>query len=163
MRVEAYAETERVLFEGRRAVGVAYRKGGALVEARARGEVILAAGAIGSPKILQLSGVGPGALLAEHGIGVLHEAPGVGENLQDHLQIRCAWKVTGAVTLAEGALYKWEYQDGVGDLVALKGADGTLTGVGSVRRLGGAVPFGDPSCLNRSWSPRTSGPRSVCA
>jgi choline dehydrogenase-like flavoprotein len=64
-------------------------------------EVILAAGAIGSPVILQLSGIGPGAVLKKQGIAVLHELPGVGENLQDHLQIRCAYKVHGVKTMNE--------------------------------------------------------------
>ena len=63
--------------------------------ARARRGVILAAGAIGSPQILQLSGIGPGPLLQRHGIPVVHELPGVGENLHDHLQIRMVWKVQG--------------------------------------------------------------------
>jgi choline dehydrogenase len=65
----------------------------------ARGEVLLAAGAIGSPQILQLSGIGPGDLLQRHGIGVWHDAPGVGENLQDHLQIRAVFGVRGVKTL----------------------------------------------------------------
>jgi len=65
----------------------------------ARIETILAAGSIGSPQIMQLSGVGPGVLLQEHGIPVLHEMPGVGENLQDHLQLRMAFKVQNVVTL----------------------------------------------------------------
>jgi choline dehydrogenase len=62
-------------------------------------EVLLAAGSIGSPQLLQLSGVGPGALLQSHGIAVQHDLPGVGENLQDHLQIRAAFKVQGVPTL----------------------------------------------------------------
>jgi len=70
--------------------------------ARARREVILAAGAIGSPQILQLSGIGPAALLREHGIPVRHDLPGVGGNLHDHLQIRMVWKVKGP-TLNERA------------------------------------------------------------
>jgi choline dehydrogenase len=70
-----------------------------VVEARAGAEVILSAGAVGSPQILQLSGIGPGALLQENGITVQHEQPAIGENLQDHLQIRCAYKVNGAKTL----------------------------------------------------------------
>ena len=70
--------------------------------ARARKEVILAAGAIGSPQILQLSGIGPAAVLQHHGIAVLHDLPGVGENLHDHLQIRMVWKVAGP-TLNERA------------------------------------------------------------
>jgi choline dehydrogenase len=70
-----------------------------MVEARARRGVILCAGAIGSPQILQLSGVGPAALLQRHGIPVVADLPGVGENLQDHLQIRAVFKIRGASTL----------------------------------------------------------------
>ncbi|HEV8647424.1 MAG TPA: GMC family oxidoreductase N-terminal domain-containing protein [Burkholderiales bacterium] len=71
--------------------------------AEARGEVILAAGAIGSPQILQLSGIGPGALLQDLGINVEHNLPGVGENLHDHLQIRLMYKVKNVRTLNERA------------------------------------------------------------
>src|SRR6266852_3593673 len=71
--------------------------------AEARIETILAAGAIGSPQILQLSGIGPGALLSRHGIAVTHESPGVGENLQDHLQLRMGFKVENVRTLNERA------------------------------------------------------------
>jgi choline dehydrogenase len=78
--------THRVLFEGRRAVGVAYARGGAVETVRARREVILAAGAIGSPHLLKLSGIGPGAELQAHGIPVVADRRGVGENLQDHLE-----------------------------------------------------------------------------
>ncbi len=69
----------------------------------ARREVILAAGAIGSPQLLQLSGIGPGGLLGEHGIDVAHELPGVGENLHDHLQVRMIYKVSNTVTLNQRA------------------------------------------------------------
>ncbi len=72
-----------------------------LVEARR--EVILAAGSIGSPQILQLSGIGPGALLQQHGMRVVHELPGVGENLHDHLQVRMVYKVRNVVTLNQRA------------------------------------------------------------
>ncbi len=95
LRVETGAMTEQVLIKQGRAVGVAFRQDGRLRKVRARREVILCAGAIGSPQILQLSGIGPGDLLQSHGIEVLREAPGVGENLQDHLQLRCAFKVQG--------------------------------------------------------------------
>ena len=71
-------------------------------EARARKEVILAAGSIGSPQLLQLSGIGPRSLLQQFSIPVVHESPGVGENLHDHLQIRMVWKVQGP-TLNERA------------------------------------------------------------
>ena len=99
LTVETGAEVERIIIEGGRATGVAYRRGGESRTVRARAEVVLSAGAVNSPKILQLSGLGPGALLQDHGIEVVREVPGVGANLQDHLQLRCAWALTGARTL----------------------------------------------------------------
>jgi len=99
LSVETQAHTRRLILNAGRAVGVEYQQGGMLRTATARGEVILSAGAIGSPHILQLSGIGPGEVLREHGIDVQHEAPMVGRNLQDHLQLRCAWRLTGAKTL----------------------------------------------------------------
>jgi choline dehydrogenase len=86
-------------FEGKRCTGVLYRQDGRLVEARAKGEVILAAGAIGSPQILQLSGIGAPDWLGELGIPVLQAREGVGRNLQDHLQQRAIFKVDGVKTL----------------------------------------------------------------
>ena len=97
------AHAERIVFEGKRAVGVQFEKGGASQIARAEAEVVLSAGAIGSPHLLQVSGVGPAAVLAEHGVEVLHHSAGVGENLQDHLQLRCIYKVAGAKTLNQRA------------------------------------------------------------
>lgn len=88
------AQTGRVLFDGSRAVGVEYLKGGRLHQARADREVILSSGAIGSPKILQLSGVGPRALLDGVGVPLVEDLPGVGRNLQDHLQIRLVFKTS---------------------------------------------------------------------
>jgi len=100
LTVRTHAQVERVTIEtgdtGKRATGVTLVGGESL---RARREVILAAGAIGSPQILQLSGVGPGALLQQQGLDVVHELPGVGENLHDHLQIRTVFKVKNTVTL----------------------------------------------------------------
>lgn len=90
--VETRAQTTRILFEGKRAVGIEYMQGGKLCQARARGEVILAAGAIGSPQILQNSGVGPAEVLRKAGVAVHHELAGVGRNLQDHLQVRLVLK-----------------------------------------------------------------------
>lgn len=84
LQVETNALARKVLFEGKRAVGVEFSQNGVVRTAKARAEVILAGGAINSPQLLQLSGVGPGQLLAEHGIAVVHDLPGVGENLQDH-------------------------------------------------------------------------------
>ncbi len=86
-------------FEGRRATGVIFRRGGERFAARASGEVILSAGAVMSPKLLQLSGIGDGGALAGFDIPVVHELPGVGGNLQDHLQIRPVFKVSGVRTL----------------------------------------------------------------
>ena len=88
------AHVHRLCFDGRRAVGVRYAVGADVREARARAEVLLCAGAIGSPQILQLSGVGPGEMLRGHGIEPVHDLPGVGENLQDHLQLRAVYKCT---------------------------------------------------------------------
>lgn len=82
------AEVKRVELEGRRATGVVYRRDAQTRTVKATREVLLAAGAIGSPQLLQVSGIGPGAVLQKAGVGVLHELPGVGENLQDHFQAR---------------------------------------------------------------------------
>jgi len=99
LTVATGALTERVLLEGGVAVGVAYRQQGRTLTARASGEVILAAGAFGSPQILQLSGLGPAALLRQHGIAVLRDMPGVGADLQDHLQARFLYRVTRPITV----------------------------------------------------------------
>ncbi|MEM5402881.1 choline dehydrogenase [Paraburkholderia unamae] len=90
--VETRAQASRILFEGRRAVGVEYLQDGVKKTARARVEVILASGAIGSPQILQHSGVGPAHVLRNAGVAVLHDLPGVGQNLQDHLQVRLVFR-----------------------------------------------------------------------
>ncbi|MEC4590065.1 MULTISPECIES: GMC family oxidoreductase [Nitrospirillum] len=84
LRLISGAQVTRVLFQGRRAVGVEYRGEGAAHQARARRDVILAGGAYNSPHLLMLSGVGPGAQLHEHGIGVVVDSPGVGANLSEH-------------------------------------------------------------------------------
>jgi choline dehydrogenase len=84
LRVETNALASKVLFEGKRAVGVAFTQNGVKHTAQAAKEVILSGGAVNSPQLLQLSGVGPGGLLREHGIDVVADLPGVGENLQDH-------------------------------------------------------------------------------
>ena len=95
------AQVKKLRFEGHRAVGVEFGHNGEHAYAEAAGELILSAGAVASPVILQLSGIGPGALLQDHGIQVRHELKGVGENLQDHLQIRPVFKVKNTVTLNE--------------------------------------------------------------
>ena len=99
LRVVDHAHAERILFDGRRAVGLRYSRDGASHEARARGEVLLTAGAIGSPQLVELSGVGRPEVLAKIGVPVMHPLPGVGENLQDHLQLRTIFRIMGARTL----------------------------------------------------------------
>lgn len=99
LKLETGVLVEKLLFEGKRCTGVLYRQDGRLVEVRTKGEVILAAGAVGSPQILQLSGIGPADWLGETGVPVLHDLQGVGRNLQDHLQQRAIFKVDGVKTL----------------------------------------------------------------
>jgi len=99
LRVMTHAQVKRLACEGTRVRGVELWRDGEEASAEARIETLLACGAVGSPQILQLSGIGPAALLREHGIAVVSEAPGVGENLQDHLQLRMAFKVRNVRTL----------------------------------------------------------------
>jgi choline dehydrogenase len=102
LRVETNALASRVLFEGKRAVGVEFTQNGVKRTARARAEVILAGGAVNSPQLLQLSGVGPAALLKEHGIPVVKDLPGVGENLQDHYVMSVRYRLKpGVVSVNE--------------------------------------------------------------
>ncbi|MDH5264102.1 MAG: choline dehydrogenase [Betaproteobacteria bacterium] len=107
LRVETGAHATRVLFEGTRATGVEYVQHGRTKVARAAREVILAAGALQSPQLLQLSGVGPAPLLREHGIAVVADRPGVGANLQDHLQLRLVFKCTKAITTNDDLASWW--------------------------------------------------------
>ena len=90
---------KKLRLEGRRVLGVEFFQGRDEVFAAAKRETLLAAGSIGSPQILQLSGIGPGEVLQRHGIPVVHDLPGVGGNLQDHLQLRMAFKVKNVLTL----------------------------------------------------------------
>jgi choline dehydrogenase len=101
------ALVKRVRLDGRRATGIEFVHGGEEAFAEARIETILALGSIGSPQVLQLSGIGPGELLQEHGIPAVHDRRGVGENLQDHLQLRAAFKVRNVVTLNQRANSLW--------------------------------------------------------
>ena len=102
LTVETRALTTRVIFEGKRAVGVEYLQNGVRKTAKARREVILAGGAINSPQLLQLSGIGPGDLLREHGIDVIADLPGVGENLQDHYVMAVTYRLkAGTVSVNE--------------------------------------------------------------
>ena len=98
LRIETGAHATRILVEDGRATGVEFRTAAGLRRAWARSEVIVSGGVYGSPQLLQLSGIGPGALLSELGIAVVHDLPGVGENLRDHfytqVMFRCAQPVT---------------------------------------------------------------------
>ncbi|MPZ57742.1 MAG: choline dehydrogenase [Rhizobiales bacterium] len=99
LRLETRCLVEGVDFDNLRAAGVRWRQAGVARSARCRGEVILSAGSIGSPQLMMLSGVGPAAQLQSLGVPIVLDRPGVGENLQDHLQVRLAFKVTGVKTL----------------------------------------------------------------
>jgi choline dehydrogenase len=101
LRLEMHVLVERVITESGRACGVQFRRDGKVLQARTGGEVILSAGAIGSPHILSLSGIGRHEWLAPLGIATLLDRPGVGSNLQDHLQQRAIYKVSNAKTLNE--------------------------------------------------------------
>jgi choline dehydrogenase-like flavoprotein len=101
LKIETEAYATKVLLEGKRAVGVAYMQGGLTKEARANREVILSAGAVKSPHILELSGIGDAGLIASLGIPVQHDLPGVGENYRDHYAPRMNWRVRLPVTLNE--------------------------------------------------------------
>ncbi|WP_458756725.1 GMC family oxidoreductase [Afipia sp. TerB] len=101
LRLETGVLTERLIIENGRAVGVRFLQNGEAVEARARGEVILCAGAIGSVQVLHRSGIGPGEWLSQAGIETVLDKPGVGRNLQDHLQQRAIYQVEGVKTLNE--------------------------------------------------------------
>ncbi len=107
LRVETDAQATRVLFDGTRAVGLTYRQRGTDISVSARREVLLCAGAIQSPQLLQLSGVGPADLLRRHGIASVVESPGVGENLQDHLQVRLIYKCSQPVTTNDDLRTLW--------------------------------------------------------
>jgi choline dehydrogenase-like flavoprotein len=101
LKLETGCLVEGLTFTGKRAVGVRFRQDGTPRSVRCRGEVILAAGSIGSPQIMMLSGVGPAADLANLGIQIVLDRQGVGANLHDHLQLRLIFKVTGIRTLNE--------------------------------------------------------------
>lgn len=107
LRVETDAYAMRIAFNSHRANGIVYRRRGAIVQAAARREVLLCAGALQSPQLLQLSGVGPGTLLRDFGIPVVHELPGVGENLQDHLQARVMFECTQPITTNDDLASLW--------------------------------------------------------
>ena len=105
--VLTHAHAKAIRFEGKRAIGLSLQIKGEDANVDISGELILAAGAVNSPHLLQLSGIGAPTLLSQYGIPLIHALPGVGENLQDHLQVRCAYKVQGIATLNERANSLW--------------------------------------------------------
>jgi choline dehydrogenase len=113
LRIETGAHATELILEGRRAVGVRYQQGGEARVARCRAEVLLAAGAIQSPQLLQLSGIGAASLLRARGIPVAHHLPGVGENLQDHLQFRLIYECTRPISTND-ELRTWHGQARLG-------------------------------------------------
>lgn len=119
LRLETHVTVNRLILEDGRAVGVEFSRGGEVLQVRARGEVILSSGSIGSTQILHRSGVGPGEWLAPLGIDVRLDQPGVGRNLQDHLQQRAIYKVHGIRTLNE-SYYSLAYRAWMGADYALR-------------------------------------------
>jgi choline dehydrogenase len=113
LTIELNALATRILFAGRRAVGVEYRQGATACTAYASGEVILAGGAFNSPQLLQLSGLGPAELLRAHGIDVIADMPGVGANLQDHFQVRMQFRCTEPITMND-VVNNWRHRYGAG-------------------------------------------------
>ena len=120
LTVKTHAVTSRILLEGKRACGVAYYEGNTLKEIRARREVILSSGTFGSPQVLMLSGIGPAAELQRLGIPVVQDLPGVGQNLQDHIDHVQTWRTksntptfgvsaTGTAKLTS-AIFEWKKQ-----------------------------------------------------
>ncbi|MGH3457280.1 choline dehydrogenase [Aeromicrobium sp.] len=106
LRIETHAFVAKVNFEGKRAVGVDYTRPGRRQHSVTAGEVIMCAGAISTPQILQLSGVGDKTLLEQHGVDVVEHVPGVGENLQDHLEVYIQYKSKLPVSIAPGLRYR---------------------------------------------------------
>jgi choline dehydrogenase len=107
LRTEVNAQVTRVLFEGARAVGVEYVQHGKTITLRANREVLLTAGALQSPQLLMLSGIGPEAHLREQGIAIRQALPGVGQNMQDHLQLRLMFKVKKPITTNDDLQSSW--------------------------------------------------------
>jgi choline dehydrogenase len=113
LAIATNALATRILLSGRRAVGVEYRQDGTVRTAHAGREVILAGGAFNSPQLLQLSGIGPAPLLRQHGIEVIADMPGVGADLQDHLQVRIQYRCTEPITMND-VIHSWRHRMSAG-------------------------------------------------
>ena len=119
LAVATDALASRILFSGHRATGIEYRQGSTTHVAHASGEVIIAGGAFNSPQLLQLSGLGPAALLQSHGIPVVADMPGVGADLQDHLQVRMQYRCTEPITMND-VINSWRHSIAAGLRYALQ-------------------------------------------
>lgn len=143
--VQTDALTERIVFDGKRAVGVEFRHEGQLFTAKARGEIVLCAGAVKSPQVLELSGIGDGELLRRHGIPVVHDLPDVGEHLSDHLQVRCTYETTLPITINDimrSPYYKMKF--GLKYLLTRKGLlAGTSSTAHAIARTDPSLPKAD--------------------
>lgn len=139
LRIETNAHATRVLLADRRATGITFSQGGVERSVTARREVILAAGALQSPQLLQLSGIGPPALLQSLGLRVLHALPGVGENLQDHLQARVIFRCTQPITTND-VLRTWHGKLGIGLQYVLKRSGPMAIGINQGGIFARAMP-----------------------
>jgi choline dehydrogenase len=113
LTIASNALASRILFSDRRAIGVEYRQGDSTRLAYANGEVILAGGTFNSPQLLQLSGLGPSSLLQSLGIDVVADMPGVGADLQDHLQVRLQYRCMERITMND-VIHSWRHRTGAG-------------------------------------------------
>jgi choline dehydrogenase len=128
LKVLTEAHSTAITFDAKRATGVEFLRGGERKKAEAKIEVIVAAGAIGSPQLLELSGIGRADVLRNQGVAVRHELPGVGENMQDHWQIRATYKVKNTVTMNQWVGSPWRrYAMGAWYLLTRRGPMGTQT------------------------------------
>lgn len=146
LRAETDAHVRRIVFEGRRAVGVEYARDGVQQYAAARGDIVIAAGAIQSPQILELSGVGDPGRLQDLGIPVVADLPGVGENLSDHYHVRINYRARGVVTVNDLLRRPWLYGPAAWIEYQLRGtglfAQSTAT-VHALARTSPEVPYAD--------------------
>lgn len=133
------AMASRITFEGTRATGVEFERAGTTIRALAHREVILAAGAIQSPQLLELSGVGNPSILKAHGIDVRHAMPAVGENLQDHLQIRLMFRCKKPITTNDD-LSSWTRMAGIGLRYILNRRGPMAIGINHVGAFARALP-----------------------
>jgi len=161
LRVVTGALARRIVFEGTRATGVEWSANGRILRAYAGSEVILSGGAINSPQLLQLSGIGPAALLAEHGVPVMLDAPGVGDALQDHLQARVVFRASRPVTFNDDMNSLWRKAAvGLRYLLLRKGPLTVSAGyAGGFFRTGAAAGAPDIQCHFINFSTTRMGDR----